>query len=117
MVFQVGILELNLGAPAYIVLSLMAFGMLYFLFYCEKHTFDQNISNHKTIVVISILKGVLIRFLIVLPILWGIFGSPYAPYPESMLDILFLAIIGSIVFLRSRVFTAHTNLIAKNSRD
>ena len=115
MVLQVSIFELNLGAPAYIILSLMAFGLLYFLFYCEKNTSDQNIPNRKTIVITSILKGVLIRFLIVLPIVWVVFGSPYAPYPESLLDILFIAIIGSIVFLRSRVFAAHTKLIAKNN--
>ena len=88
MVFQMGILELNIGATAYIGLSLIGFGLLYFLFYCGKLT--SNISDRNTLAASSILKGVLFRFLIVFPIVWGVLGSPYAPYPESLLDIFFL---------------------------
>jgi len=109
MVFQVGIFELNIGAPAYFGLSLMAFGMLYFLFYCGKRT--SNISDRNTLAASSILKGVLIRFLIVFPLIWGVLGSTYAPYPESLLDILFLSIIGSIAFLPPRLFLIGSKII------
>ena len=114
MVFQVGIFELNLGTPAYIFLSILSFGILYFVYDSEITLSSKQRPDRERAVAISISKGVLIRFLIILPLIWGVFGSPYAPYPESMLDILFLSIIGSLVFLRTRVhFSTHMRVMAK----
>jgi len=106
------IFALNMGVPAYIGLSLLAFGFLYLLFHYEAHPSNKPTPNLKKTVAASILTGVLIRTLFVFPVIWAILGPPFARHPQSGLDILFLAMVCSVVLLRSRLFKAQMKVVS-----
>ena len=107
MIFQLTIFELTMPTGAYFM-PLFGFIMCYVVFYYEEKLCDKNQPNHVRKLVLSILKSVLIKF-ILLGILYGIgvlitnesFLSRHSPF-----DIFMVWISCSMVAIVFRAYDA-----------